>query len=103
MFTFKIDEYFRATEFTDLGVFNNFSIVGSGADPVPYEATAAGLNGKRRIRGRPRDPVRFIYRDRRVDSYGFTIRSLSSPNDSLISTSSLSRPTRYSSRTGDIF
>ena len=78
VFTSKIDEYFRATELKDVGVYNNFSIVGTGADPIPYETTAAGLNGNKE--GFEGVLVTlcdsFIVTNAAFDLYGFTIRSL---------------------------
>jgi hypothetical protein len=41
--TARVEEYFRATEMSSLGDFNNVVIHSSGADPIPYEATAAEL------------------------------------------------------------
>ncbi len=86
VFTARVDEYFRATELGDLGDFDNFSLVGTGPDPIPYETTAAGLNGNKE--GFEGVLVTlcdsFIVTNAAFDLYGFTIRSLSSPSDSLI-------------------
>ena len=97
MFTASIDEYFGATELADLGVYNNFSIVGSGPDPDPYLTSVASLNANRE--GFEGVFVAlcdsFVITSDSVDPYGFMIHSLSSPNDSIIVHRQPPQHTRY--------
>jgi hypothetical protein len=84
--TARVDEYFNATELTDISYFGNLTIVGSGNEPVPHQVTASGLNldqeGFEGVLVSLCDS--FTVTNDSVDAYGFMIRSLSSPNDSIV-------------------
>jgi predicted extracellular nuclease len=84
--TARVDEYFQATELTDLTVYNNVVIAGHGADPHPFAVTAAALNADKEGFEGVLVAIcdSFEVTNAAYDAYGFTIRSLSSPNDSLI-------------------
>jgi len=89
--TGRVDEYFMATEFINLGTFNNFVILSSsGPDPVPYEATVAELNANQEefegvlVTVCDSFEITNLSPDTSALQYGFMIRSLTTPTDSII-------------------
>jgi len=84
--TGKIDEYFTATELVDLTVYRNVAIVGHGADPTPPGITATQLNANREAYEGDLITLcdSFVVTGAIPDTFGYYIRSLSSPNDSII-------------------
>ena len=92
-----VDEYFRATEITDLGVYDNVVIHSSGVEPEPFHTTAADLNADKE--GFEGVLVTlcdsFVIVNESFDAYGFLIAGLGT-DDTLIVHRQLPQHTRYS-------
>ncbi|OGC96567.1 MAG: hypothetical protein A2W25_00885 [candidate division Zixibacteria bacterium RBG_16_53_22] len=100
--TARVEEYFRATEMTSLGTFNNVVIHGSGPEPEPYQVTVAQLNANREafegilVTVCDSFEITNLSPDTGAIQYGFMVRSLTTPADSFIVHRQPPLHTRYS-------
>jgi hypothetical protein len=94
--TGRIEEYFRATEISGLGTFNNVVINNSGPEPIPFEATVDAINAN--LEGFEGVLVTicdsFTVINDAFDTYGFLVENGS--HDSLIVHRQPPQHTRYS-------
>jgi hypothetical protein len=79
-------EYFQETELSDVSLFGNMQLVGSGPAPTPYQVSTSQLmaNGERFESDLVTVCDSFIVTNINLDNYGFVIYSVTTPAESLI-------------------
>ncbi len=84
--TGKAIEYFQETELSDVSVYGNMQIVGTGPAPIPYQIATSDLmaHGEYYESDLVTDCDSFVVTNTAFDAYGWIIHSLTNPSESLM-------------------